>query len=214
MRRRTVGVLMSGGLDSAMLLQQLLRAGWRAQPLYVRCGLRWEDAEMWWLRRYLRAVHASGVRPLRILEAPLRSLYGSHWSLTGRRVPSARSADAAVYLPGRNVLLLSYAAVACVQQGISTVALGVLRGNPFGDATPAFFSRMAAALSLPLPRPIRILTPLRRRPKAQWLRTARHLPLQLTFSCLQPRGRRPCGRCNKCAERSRALRQAGLGAAA
>jgi 7-cyano-7-deazaguanine synthase len=32
----------------------------------------------------------------------------------------------------------------------------------------------------------------------------------LTFSCLAPQGRRHCGRCNKCAERKRAFRQAGI----
>lgn len=209
MRGRTVGVLMSGGIDSAVLLRQLLRSGWRAQPLYVRCGLRWEAAEMRWLRRYLRAVRSSRLLPLRVLEVPVRVLYEPHWSLTGRRVPSARSADAAVYLPGRNALLLSAAAIACARQGISTLALGTLGGNPFGDATPRFFARMAQALSLALNHPVRILAPLRRKPKAAWVRAARRLPLQLTFSCLNPRGHRPCGRCNKCAERSRALRQAG-----
>ncbi len=210
MRGLTVGVLMSGGIDSAVVLQLLLRRGRRVQPVYVRCGLRWEPAEMWWLRRYLRAVRTPRLLPLRVLEAPVASLYGAHWSLTGRGVPSARSADAAVYLPGRNLLLLSAAAIVCAQQGISTIALGTLGGNPFGDATPEFFSRMAAALSRALNRPMCILAPLRGKSKSAWVRAARQLPLRLTFSCLNPSGHQPCGRCNKCAERSRALRQAGV----
>ena len=150
--------------------------------------------------------------PLRIVDAPLRTLYGSHWSLTGRRVPGARSADAAVYLPGRNALLITHAAVASAGQRISTIALGVLKGNPFGDATPRFFRLMGDALSEALRYPIRVAAPLARAPKSRLIRSAAAagVPLQLTFSCIHPRGRSHCGRCNKCAERRRAFRAARL----
>ena len=78
---------------------------------------------------------------------PLRGVYGAHWSLAGRDVPGARSADAAVYLPGRNVLLLSAAAIAASQRRMSTIALGILKHNPFGDATPGFFSSISRRIS-------------------------------------------------------------------
>src|SRR3989338_2696832 len=93
--------LISGGLDSAVLLRRLLKHGY-VIPVYVRCGLVWEPAEMYWLRRLLRALSTPALRPLRAIPLPMRALYGPHWSLTGRRMPGARSADAAVYLPGRN----------------------------------------------------------------------------------------------------------------
>ena len=44
-------------------------------------------------------------RPV-ILHVPVGDVYGRHWSLTGRGVPGADSHDPAVYLPGRNLLLL------------------------------------------------------------------------------------------------------------
>jgi 7-cyano-7-deazaguanine synthase len=187
-----------------------LAQGGRVVPLYLRCGLRWEPAELSWLRRFLRAVRSTSLAPLVVVDLPLRSLYGVHWSFTGRRIPGAYSADAAVYLPGRNVLLLTAAAVACAKQRISRLALGTLSGNPFGDASPAFFRRMSACLSEALARPIRITAPLRRLTVAQLARAAAEAPLALTFSCLRPRGRRHCGACNKCAERRRAFRQAGM----
>ncbi|MDP3543948.1 MAG: 7-cyano-7-deazaguanine synthase [Elusimicrobiota bacterium] len=37
-------------------------------------------------------------------------------------------------------------------------------------------------------------------------RLARRFPLELTFSCLRPRGVKPCGNCSKCAERRAGLR--------
>jgi len=183
--------------------------GGRILPLYLRCGLRWEAAELHWLRRFLRAVRSPRLLPLEVIEMPLGALYGRHWSLTGRRIPGARSLDRAVFLPGRNALLLSAAAVVCSRRRISTIALGTLKGNPFGDATPRFFRELGSTLTQALGRPIRILAPLRRLGKPELIRAAADVPLQLTCSCLSPVGRRHCGRCNKCAERQRAFRRAG-----
>lgn len=207
---RTLCVLISGGLDSALLVHRLVKTGHTAVPLYVRCGLYWEDAELYWLRRYLRAIHGRRLKPLTVLEMPLKSVYGAHWSLTGRRVPSAASSNDAVYLPGRNVFLLTAAAVEAARLDLSTLALGVLKGNPFGDATPHFFSKMAAALSAALSHPIRIKTPLAGLNKLKLIRDAKKAPLGLSFSCIHPHGKRHCGACNKCGERQRAFLGAGI----
>ena len=45
-RQRTLAVLVSGGLDSAILLAEACRERAAVFPLYVRCGLRWEEAEL------------------------------------------------------------------------------------------------------------------------------------------------------------------------
>jgi len=208
--RTPIAVLVSGGLDSAVLLHRLLTRGHSIRPLYMRCGLSWEAVELYWLKRFLHVVRTPRLAPLVILDLPLASIYGKHWSMTGRQVPGARSADRAVYLPGRNALLLTDAAVAAAQRNISTLAIGTLRSNPFSDASPRFFHLMERTLREALKRPIRILSPLRRLSKTALVRSASRLPLRLTFSCLQPQGRRHCGRCNKCAERQRAFRSAGV----
>ena len=203
-------LLVSGGLDSGLLLHQFLAQGVRVAPLYLRCGLVWETVELHWLRRFLREVRSPRLAPLEIVEMPLAGLYASHWSLTGRGIPSAASADAAVYLPGRNVLLLGAAAIVCARRHLSTIALGILKGNPFGDASPRFLTEIASCLTRALRHPIRITAPLRRSSKSQLIRSAPDAPLALTFSCLRPRGMQHCGRCNKCAERRRAFRRAGV----
>ena len=204
-----VGVLVSAGLDSACLLHRLLGEGREVHPLYVRCGLRWERGELAALRRLLRRMRRRRLARLRVLAVPLDSLYGAHWSTTGRAVPGAFSDDRAVYLPGRNVVLLSAAAIVGARGGFQDVALGVLRGNPFGDASPRFFALMARSLSQALGRRIRVLAPLSRMRKAQVIREAAGaVPIDLTVSCLRPRGLIHCGRCNKCAERKRAFREA------
>lgn len=202
--RRSVA-LVSGGVDSAALVAHLLSRGDRVLPLFVRSGFRWERAELHWLRRLLAAMEAPRLEPLGVLDGSDEPVIGGrHWAFRGS-VPDARSADAAVYLPGRNLLLATKAAIYGSLRGADAVALGVLAGNPFPDATPGFLRRLSGALSAGLARTMAVEAPFRRLTKSQVL--ARHpgLPLSLTFSCLSPRGLRPCGGCNKCEERRRVL---------
>ena len=71
--------------------------------------MKWEGIELAHLRQFLKAVACDALRPLTILEQPIADVYGSHWSITGADVPDENSPDEAVYLPGRNVLLLAKA---------------------------------------------------------------------------------------------------------
>lgn len=199
-------VLASGGLDSAALLAWALDRYRHVQPVYCRFGLRWERAELHWLKKFVRALQRPGLLPLVVLESSTKSLYANHWSLTGKNVPGYRSQDPAVYLPGRNALLLSHAAVFAASRNTTDILLGTLGKNPFPDATPRFFNAMARALSLALRKPVHVLTPFRRMTKGAVLRSSRGIPLRFAFSCLNPRGLHPCGACNKCAERDRALK--------
>src|SRR4051812_41345213 len=102
-------ILISGGLDSAILLGESLNQSTTVQPLYIRTGLSWEPVELAHAQRFLIALARPSLRPLRILEQPVADLYDDHWSLTGKNVPGAETPDEAVFLPGRNVLLLSKA---------------------------------------------------------------------------------------------------------
>jgi 7-cyano-7-deazaguanine synthase len=196
-------VLISGGMDSAVLLGKALERYEAVYPLFIRCGLIWERAELHWLKRFLGAVRQPRLKPLTVLSFPIADIYGSHWSLTGKLVPGSRSEDREVYLPGRNLLFLSKAAVFCSCKGIETVLIGVLKGNPFPDSTPAFFRGMEKICRSALRFSLSIQAPFLRLVKDQVLRLGARLPLHFTFSCLSPRGTRPCGRCNKCAERKK-----------
>src|SRR5262245_43561097 len=118
MSAEPLAVLVSGGLDSAVLLGLSAPAHPAVTPLYVRAGLAWEAAEQDCLRRFLGAVAGPSLRPLVTLELPVGDLYGGHWSLTGRGVPGAAAPDAAVYLPGRNVVLLAKSLLWCHLHGV------------------------------------------------------------------------------------------------
>ena len=134
-----------------------------------------------------------------------------HWAIRG--VPPAYDTpDRDVYLLGRNVMLLSTAAVFCAQRGISRVAIGPLADNPFPDANPEFFSAMARALSLGLAHDIDIVSPFAMLHKTEVIKLGLSLrvPFELTLSCLNPTGRRHCGRCSKCRERLQAFAKIGM----
>ena len=204
-------VLVSGGVESAALLGRAAAGREAVYPVYVRGGHAWERAELHWLRRLCRAIRSPRLKPLSVLDLPVRDCYRSaRWSLSGRRAPSARTPDEAVYLPGRNLLLLAKVSVFCAERGIRRIALGSLGSNPFPDGRRAFFRRMAAAASMGLGTRLEVEAPFGRSRKPQVLRRLPSLPWGLTFSCIAPRGLRHCGRCNKCAERRAAFREAGL----
>jgi len=209
-RMKKVCVLASGGFDSCVLLADLLEQGCVVHPFYVRSGFFWEKAELYWLKRFLKTLKHPRLKPLTVAEAPMRWIMGGHWSLTGKGVPSSRAAWDSVYLPGRNLLLLSQAGVYAATRGIPRVVLGVLRGNPFADSKPRFLKDMQSAINDALRARLVVDAPYTRLGKAEVARRAARLaerfPLELTFSCLHPRGVRPCGRCSKCAEREKGLR--------
>jgi len=204
-----VAVLVSGGIDSAVLCVDLVARHRRVYPIYVRFGLRWECVELASLRRFLAAVERPGLMPLHVLDEPVADVYGPHWSTSGTGIPDAMSDDEAVYLPGRNVLLIAKAAVWCRLHEVDALALGCLRSNPFPDSTPEFYSDFQSVLNRAMGGRLRLQRPFEGLHKRDVLRLGASLPLRHTFSCLDPVGDRHCGTCNKCAERRRGFREAG-----
>ena len=227
-------VLLSGGLDSAVLLADEAASG-EVHPVYVSVGLAWEPAERAIVSRILAAAPPGDrVRPLASLSVDMRDVYpATHWAVQGRP-PAYHTPDEDVYLPGRNVILLGKAAVYCAAAKIDRLVIGTLAHNPFPDATPEFRAAMARALSLGLDRPLRIDAPYAGTSKADVIRrgVALGVPFELTLSCMNPPPptrspppspiRNPqspirhmgsamhCGACSKCRERHDAFVEAGL----
>jgi len=207
-------VLLSGGVDSTVLLAEELSTGARVLPIHVRCGLAWEDAEARAIDRLMAAAPLSGLAsPVITVDVNAREIYGDcHWARTGHP-PAYDTPDADVYLPGRNLLLISQAAVLCCRHGISRLLLGSLAGNPFPDATPDFLAAMSQAVSLGLDHHIEVVAPFLTRRKQDVVRLGVGLgvPVDLTLSCMNPgAGDRHCGACSKCRERKDAFREAGV----
>ena len=206
----TIGVLASGGLDSSILVAHLLGQGHRVQPFYIRKGLYWQENELAGLKHFLQAIATPKLLDLVVLELPLADLYTGHWSLTGQDAPAHDAPDEAVYLPGRNALLLVKAAVWCQLHGIEQLALAPLGTSPFEDAGSQFLADFESALNRGAMRRVQFLSPFGKMNKQQVMALGSKLPLKLTFSCISPVGGIHCGCCNKCAERQQAFRSAGI----
>ena len=205
-------VLLSGGLDSAVLLAEEAARD-EVQPIYVSVGLAWESAERTIVARFLAQMTARHrVRPLVSLTVDMRDVYAAtHWAVEGRP-PAYHTPDEDVYLPGRNIILLAKAGVYCAASQINRLVLGTLAHNPFPDATPEFRGAMARALSLGLGHPLHIEAPYAGASKADVIKRgiAIGVPFELTLSCMSPRQSAVhCGTCSKCRERHDAFLEAG-----
>jgi 7-cyano-7-deazaguanine synthase len=229
-------VLLSGGLDSAVLVADALASAQAASgtealaevalnAIYVSVGFAWEAEERAMAARlFASAPFAGALSPPVELRFDMRDVFpATHWAVRGEP-PAFDTPDEDVYLDGRNLVLLSKAAVymarvvaaasakATAPNPTTTLLLGTLAGNPFPDATPAFFDTMSRALSLGLGTPIAIAAPFAAMHKSDVIRRGMELgvPLELTLSCMQPKDGLHCGRCSKCRERRDAFREAGV----
>jgi 7-cyano-7-deazaguanine synthase len=211
-------VLLSGGLDSAVLLADEAQRD-EVQPVYISVGLAWEAAEREAVGLFLRdgLPDRSKVRPLVALSVDMTDVYpAAHWAVQGQP-PAYHTPDEDVYLPGRNIVLLGKAGVFCAAAGIGRLVIGTLDHNPFPDATPSFRAAMATALSLGLGHQVEIAAPYARTAKAGVIARGRDLGvrLELTLSCMNPLANegqfpRHCGTCSKCRERHDAFLEAGV----
>jgi 7-cyano-7-deazaguanine synthase len=215
-------VLLSGGLDSAVLLMEEALRG-QVQPVYVGVGLAWERAERQTIARFIEAAGLNGrVPPVVMLTVDMTDVYPkTHWAVQGRP-PGFHTPDEDVYLPGRNVILFGKAAVFCAAAGIGRIVIGTLDHNPFPDATPVFRAAMQTALSLGLGHELLIEAPYAQNSKATVIRRGIELgaPLALTLSCMKPPSAGApseqagssvhCGLCSKCRERHLAFVEAGV----
>jgi len=205
-----VAVLASGGLDSCVMLARYAHKRREVFPLYIRTGLVWENNELAVLRRFIKALNLKSIKELTVLKVPMDDVAADHWSVTGRKVPGYKAALSSNYIPGRNLTLLSKAAIFCARNRIGEVAMALLEANPFPDARPVFFQAVSKAVDLGVGLRLKISTPWLGKSKPEVIALGRGLPLELSVSCIKPRGNVHCGRCTKCAERVEGFRIAGI----
>ena len=182
---------------------------------YVSVGFAWEAEELAMAARLFARPPFEG--SFDVLRFDMTDVFpATHWAVRGEP-PAFDTPDEDVYIDGRNVILLSKAAVYAARPEFEskdvTLLLGTLAGNPFPDATAEFFTAMARALSIGLDARIAIDAPYAALHKADVIKKGIQLgvPLELTLSCMQPKDGLHCGKCSKCRERRDAFRQAGVG---
>jgi len=209
-------VLASGGIDSAVAAAVARRDHGRIAMIHVNYGQRTEARE---LEAFEALAEALGAERTFVADAGYLGRMGGS-SLTDERIDLPR-ADLArgdipsTYVPFRNANLLAIAVSWAEALGARLVYIGAVEEDSSGypDCREAFLKAFDGAVRQGT-RPgsgIEVLSPLVRMSKADIVRLGAELgvPFELTWSCYR-NDRAACGRCDSCALRLRAFRQAGL----
>lgn len=124
------------------------------------------------------------------------------------------------YVPGRNLLFLSFAASIGEGLGFNRIYIGVnaLDYSGYPDCRPEFIQSFQKTLNLGTKQgienknPIKIETPLIKMSKKEIILLGKKLevPFAMTTSCYDPIGKKPCGKCESCLLRSRGFEEAGI----
>lgn len=215
-------VLLSGGMDSAVVLALARQRGFEAHALTVDYGQR-HRIELACARRVAAALGAA--RHI-VVGLDLRPFGGS--ALTSDievpkdREPGRMPADIPVtYVPARNTILLALALAWCETLGAEDIFIGVNRIDFSGypDCRPQFIEQFERLAQLATRAGVegssryRIHAPLMDMSKSEIVRAglAAGVDFALTHSCYDPTPENlACGRCDACLLRRRGFAEAGV----
>jgi len=208
-------VLLSGGMDSAVVLALAREQGYEAYALSVRYGQR-HSAE---LDAAARNAASLGARAHKVVEVDLRSIGGS--ALTADiDVPETPSVGIPVtYVPARNTIMLSVALGWAEVLGARDLFCGVnaVDYSGYPDCRPEFIAAFERLANLATKAGVeegglRVQAPLMALSKADIVREGLRLGVDFaqTVSCYQADAEGlACGRCDACRLRAEGFALAG-----
>lgn len=217
---RSAVVLLSGGMDSAVLAGYLVR----------RLGVENLHAlTFFYGQKHVREVDfagrqavAVGVRDHRLV--PMDWFAGLTAGVSGLTDPAVPVPDLKAlsksdlrqpptYVPNRNMVLLAVAAAHAESVGCEDVYYGAQAQDRYGywDCAPEFVERLNAVLALNRRRAVRVQAPFAAMRKTEIVKLGVELGVNFadTWSCYRG-GERPCGTCPTCVERAAAFAEAGV----
>ena len=217
-------VLLSGGMDSAVVLGEMRHAGFECHALSFDYGQR-HRVELERAAEVARMLGAASHRTARI---DLRA-FGASALTADIAVPKDRDVAHAhdipvTYVPARNTIFLAHALAMAESAGARDIAIGVnaIDYSGYPDCRPEFVEAFERVANLATragveaaargERWMRVHVPLLRMGKADIVRRGRALGVDLsrTISCYDPTpAGMPCGRCDACQLRERGFREAG-----
>lgn len=201
-------LVFSGGMDSSVLLYQMLREGREVFTLGVNYGQR-HAKELTYASMLASSLKVpfciadlSSIRPL---------LAGSSQTDDSIPVPEghyAAESMKATIVPNRNMIMLSVAAGYAMSIGAESVAYAAHAGDHaiYPDCRPEFADALAHAVSLADWKKIRLERPFIQMTKAEIaaLGYTLSVPFENTWSCYKG-DEFHCGKCGTCTERKEAL---------
>lgn len=210
MSKKKAVILLSGGLDSTTTLYYAQSKGYKCSALIFDYGQRHKRE----LRSAVAVVKKAKV-PYEIIKI-LLPWKGSSLLDKKSKVPTDRKLNGipSTYVPGRNIIFLSFALSFAEAIGAKAVFIGAnaIDYSGYPDCRPEFIRAFQKVVRTGTKdAKIRIEAPLIDLTKAGIIRLAMKLkaPLALTWSCYKG-GKRPCGKCDSCRLRQRGFAQLGL----
>jgi 7-cyano-7-deazaguanine synthase len=212
-------VLLSGGLDSAVTLYFAKKEGFTCRCLIFDYGQRHKRE----IESAKRIAKAAGCQ-YRILNIRLpwrgSSLLDKKALITQQAGCRAvkRTDIPLTYVPGRNIIFLSFALSLAETVGAKDIFIGAHSQDYSGypDCRKEFFQAFNRVINTGTRSGvkgdgIRISTPLVNKKKSEIIRMGMGLkvPFKLTWSCYRG-GKKPCGRCDSCYFRARGFAELGI----
>ncbi len=209
-------VLLSGGLDSATAAAQAIADGYQLIALSLRYGQR-HDREL--LAAKQIAAHL-GIQEHVVLDVNLAQWGGSALTDPAIAVPTDGLKPDIIpvtYVPGRNTVFLAIALSLAEARGAAAIYLGInaVDYSGYPDCRPEYLEAMQHLATLSSKAGLegkapQLVAPLVTDTKTDIVRRALQLgvPIHLTWSCYQGDAE-PCGVCDSCRIRDRALIEAG-----
>ena len=210
-------VLLSGGLDSAVVLALALEKGRECLAVSFDYGQR-HRIEL----KYAKKLAKHYSIPYNIIHID-KNCFASSSLVTEEDVPNNRSREEIenegipnTYVPARNTIFLAYATAQAEIFEAQEIYAGpnLLDRKPYPDCRPEFYQAFQSVINLASKQavegnPPHLLTPLIDWNKKEIVEQGTRLkvPFHLTFSCYDPTpSNEPCHQCDACR-----LRQEGLG---
>jgi len=212
-----VVVMVSGGLDSAVVVAQALEQGHEVVLLHVDYGQSNAAREMVAVRDIHGWAFWRDHRSARH-DVALRDVFAAS-AITGGHAPPAVTSDrdavaaAATTVPLRNVVLAVVGAAVAVRVGAAEVHAGVQGADDslYADSRWESIAATAAAVEAGSGGAVRFVAPIAAWSKARIVRAGADagLRLALLWSCYGG-GPAHCGACGACVKRRRAFVDAGV----
>lgn len=198
-------ILVSGGLDSTTLMYQFLNQGVDFIPLFVNYGQHCAEHELETLRKVIPLQYKEKIEIIDVSSIYKHSQ--SRFIKPANLWEESITADD-LYIPYRNVLLLTIAASFAQTLGIDKVYSAFINSNHAKeiDCSSEFFNKLEGLLSEY--GSVKIEMPFRNMTKYEVAKLGIELqaPIGQTFSC-QASPEIPCGACPNCVDRLNALKQ-------
>ncbi len=209
-------VLLSGGLDSATAAAQAIADGYTPIALSFRYGQR-HNRE---LQAAQQIAQHLGIAEHQIIDVNLAQWGGSSLTDRNQNLPQdgvQPNEIPSTYVPGRNTVFIAIALSLAEARNANAVYLGInaVDYSGYPDCRPDYLSafqrlaELSSKVGLEGHAP-QLVAPLVMDSKVDIVKRAVQLgvPIPETWSCYQG-GDQPCGRCDSCRIRDRALIEAG-----